>query len=111
MNVENDFASSPLCCNHMNDALCGDPKALPGDIDGVILLGGFIHDDLNNSPYAERHFAGALDQGFWRARLKDTMGLLFSHNAVSGRPGKVQTRKAELGIPLSSSATGVSVTR
>jgi len=33
MNVENDFASSPLYCNFMNNDLCGDPKALPaGDI-------------------------------------------------------------------------------
>jgi porin len=30
MNVENDFASSPLYCNFMNNMLCGDPKALPG---------------------------------------------------------------------------------
>jgi len=30
MNVENDFASSPLYCNYMNNMLCGDPKALPG---------------------------------------------------------------------------------
>jgi carbohydrate-selective porin OprB len=30
MNVENDFASLPLYCNYMNNALCGDPKALPG---------------------------------------------------------------------------------
>ena len=30
INVENDFASSPLYCNYMNNALCGDPKALPG---------------------------------------------------------------------------------
>jgi porin len=33
MNVENDFASSPLYCGFMNNGLCGDPKALPaGDI-------------------------------------------------------------------------------
>jgi porin len=30
MNVENDFASSPLYCTFMNNVLCGDPKALPG---------------------------------------------------------------------------------
>lgn len=30
MNVENDFASSYLYCNYMNNMLCGDPKALPG---------------------------------------------------------------------------------
>jgi porin len=33
MNVENDFASSPLYCYSMNNAICGDPKALPaGDL-------------------------------------------------------------------------------
>ena len=33
MNVESDFASSPLYCNYMDNALCDDPKALPaGDI-------------------------------------------------------------------------------
>ncbi len=33
MNVENDFASSALYCNFMNNAICGDPKALPaGDL-------------------------------------------------------------------------------
>ena len=30
MNVENDFASSPLYCSFLNNGLCGDPKALPG---------------------------------------------------------------------------------
>jgi hypothetical protein len=30
MNVENDFANSPLYCNYMNSGLCGEPKALPG---------------------------------------------------------------------------------
>jgi porin len=33
MNVENDFASSLLYCYSMNNAICGDPKALPaGDL-------------------------------------------------------------------------------
>ena len=240
MNVENDFASSPLYCNYMNNALCGDPKALPGgdighsaypdavwsarvrvrptpttyvqagvyevnqglytypnfrsgfkfdasqdsgvyvpvevgyeplvgagkmpghykigfgydsssnfknfaaaanatantstgatistrtgntqvwvlvdqmvvrqgptDTDGVILLGGFVHNDPNNSPYAEQYFAGALDRGFWQARPKDTVGLLFSYNTASGALGKAQAREAELGMPFSNSATGV----
>jgi len=79
----------------------------PGDTGGIILLGGFVHNDPNNSPYAEQYFAGALDQGFWRARPKDTVGLLFSYNTVSGALGKAQTREAELGIPFSNSATGV----
>jgi porin len=30
MNVEADFGTSALYCNFLNNALCGDPKALPG---------------------------------------------------------------------------------
>ena len=48
MNVENDFASSPLYCNFMNNALCGDPKALPGG-------------DIGHSAYPD---------GVWGARLR-----------------------------------------
>lgn len=48
MNVENDFASSPLYCNYMNNALCGDPKALPGG-------------DIGHSAYPD---------AVWAARLK-----------------------------------------
>lgn len=52
MNVENDFASSSLYCGFMNNALCGDPKALPGG-------------DLGHSAYPE---------GVWalRVRVKPT---------------------------------------
>lgn len=73
----------------------------------MTLLGGFVHNDPNNSSYAEQYFAGALDRGFWRARPEDTVGLLFSHNTVSGRLGKVRTREVELGIPFTNNATGV----
>jgi porin len=48
MNVENDFASSPLYCRLLNNALCGDPKALPGG-------------DIGHSAYPE---------GVWAARLR-----------------------------------------
>jgi porin len=45
MNVENDFASSPLYCNFMNNDLCGDPKALPGG-------------DIGHSAYPDAAWAG-----------------------------------------------------
>ncbi len=45
MNVENDFASSPLYCNYMNNGLCGDPKALPGG-------------DIGHSAYPDAVWAG-----------------------------------------------------
>lgn len=234
MNVENDFASSPLYCNYMNNALCGDPKALPGgdighsaypdavwggrirvrptpstyvvtgvyevnqdlysqadssglefgvprdsgvyvpiqvgyepevgrdqmpghyvigfgydsskfksfadalpsslgqstaprsgntqfwllvdqmlmrngpgDQDGVIALGGFVHNNEDNSPYGDQYFAGLLDYGFWRARPEDGVGLLFSYLSMSGALGKVQAEELELGLPVSNSATGI----
>ncbi len=78
----------------------------PGDQDGIIALGGFVHNDPNNSPYAEQYFAGLLDRGFWRARPQDTVGLLFTYNTVSGVLGKVQLLEAEFGIPFSNTATG-----
>ena len=46
MNVENDFASSPLYCNFMNNALCGDPKALPA--------GDFGHSAFPDGVWAGR---------------------------------------------------------
>ncbi len=49
--VSNDFAASPLYCNFMNNSLCGNPKALPGEI-------GF-------SSYPDAVWAG-------RARLRPT---------------------------------------
>ena len=48
MNVENDFASSSLYCNFMNNDLCGDPKALPGG-------------DIGHSAYPD---------AVWAARIK-----------------------------------------
>ncbi len=48
MNVENDFASSPLYCAFMNNGLCGDPKALPGG-------------DIGHSAYPD---------AVWAARMK-----------------------------------------
>ncbi|WP_158742308.1 carbohydrate porin [Acidisphaera sp. L21] len=232
MNVENDFASSPLYCNYMNNTLCGDPKALPGgdvghsaypdaawgarlrvrptgktyvqagvyqvnqaiytypafrsgfkfdgsrdsgvyvpvefayepligtdklpghykigfgydssgtftpfsaalnsivpaphhtgntqgwvlvdqmvrrqgagDIDGIIALAGFIHNDPSNSSYAEEYFVGVLDRAFWPKRPQDTIGIQFSYNTVSGALGKVQAQEMELGIPISNNAT------
>ena len=52
MNVENDFASSPLYCNFMNNDLCGDPKALPGG-------------DIGHSAYPDAAWAA-------RVRLRPT---------------------------------------
>ncbi len=61
-----------------------------GGQDGVIALGGLVHNDPTNSPYAEQYFVGLLDRGFWPARPRDTAGVLFTYNTVSGALGSVR---------------------
>jgi porin len=79
----------------------------PGPQDGVVVMGGFIHNNPINSVYAEQYFIGALDRGFWAARQQDAVAILFSYNTVSGQLGKVQAQEESLGLPISNSATGV----
>ena len=78
----------------------------PGDEDGVIALGGFVHNDPRNSVYAEQYFAGVIDRSFWPARPEDSIGLLFSYNTVSGTLSHVQAIEADFGLPFSNGATG-----
>jgi porin len=78
----------------------------PSDIDGIIILAGFVHNDPNNSAYAEQYFAGVLDRGFWPARPHDAIGLLVTHNTASRVLGRVQSREAALGLPISNGASG-----
>ena len=78
-----------------------------GDTAGIIALGGFIHNDPANSAYADQVFVGLLNGGFWPARPKDTIGLLFTYNTVSGQLGKAQAIEQEFGLPLSNGATGI----
>jgi porin len=70
-----------------------------GDTDGIILLGGAVHNETQTSIYAEQYFVGLLDSGFWKARPSDTIGLLFSYNTVSGQLGKTQALALEFGLP------------
>ena len=67
MNVENDFASSPLYCNFMNNGLCGDPKALPGG-------------DIGHSAYPEAVWAG-------RVRLRPLAALYVQGGAYEVNQG------------------------
>jgi porin len=79
----------------------------PGDTDGIVMLAGFVHNDPNKSVYAEQYFVGALDQDFWPARPRDTIGLLASYNTVSGHLGNIQGVEQALGLPYSNGATGI----
>jgi porin len=79
----------------------------PGKASGIIALCGFIHNDPNNSAYAEQYFAGVLDRGFWQSRSADTVALLVIHETISGRLGNVQGVDRALDLPYSNGATGI----
>ncbi len=79
----------------------------PGDGDGIIALAGYIQNDQNNTSYAEQYFSGLLDRGFWDARPKDGIALLFTYVGVSSRLAAVESIEQTLDLPLSNNATGV----
>jgi porin len=79
----------------------------PGDGAGLVALAGFIHNDPNESVYAEQYFVGAVARGFWKTRPQDAVGLLFTDEIVSGRLANVQGVEAALGLPITNGATGV----
>ena len=81
--------------------------ATAGAPDGIIVLGGYIHNNPANSVYADQLFAGVVDRGFWAARPQDAIALLSTYNTVSGQLGNVQAQELQLGLPLSNGATGV----
>ncbi len=38
------------------------------DQEGLYALGGYIHNNPDNSTYAEQYVAALVDRGFWRQR-------------------------------------------
>jgi porin len=77
----------------------------PSEQEGLYALGGYIHNNPENSTYAEQYFAALVDRGFWRTRPEDTVGLLFTYIGMSDTLASVQAEQAVLGIPLSNNAT------
>ena len=71
-----------------------------GATDGIIALAGFYHNDPSFSLRADQYYAAALDRDFWKARPFDTIGLMFSYNAISGKLGKTEALEQELGLPI-----------
>jgi porin len=83
MNVENDFASSPLYCNFMNNALCGDPKALPGG-------------DIGHSAFPDGVWAG-------RIRVRPTPDTYVETGAYEVNQGLYTNQYFSTGFPINES--------
>ena len=86
MNVENDFASSPLYCNYMNNALCGDPKALPGgDIGHSAFPDGVWAGRIRVRPTSDTHITtGVYEVNQDLYSNADRSGFEFSMSRASG---------------------------
>ncbi len=83
MNVENDFASSPIYCNFMNNALCGDPKALPGG-------------DIGHSAFPDGVWAG-------RIRVRPTPDTYVETGAYEVNQGLYTNQYFSTGFPINES--------
>lgn len=78
-----------------------------GDADGLVAMAGVVVNDPSNTAYAHQYFAALVDQGFWKARPNDAVGLLFTYVDVSGPLARAQAQQLALGQPLSNGASGV----
>jgi porin len=78
-----------------------------GDTAGLIGLAGYIHSNPDTNVYQDEAFLGMVDQGFWKARPQDTVGLRFIYQTVSGQLTQAQQEEQEFGLAFSNDATGV----
>jgi porin len=78
----------------------------PGDDEGIVLFGAYVHGDPATTAYEAQYTVGLIDKGFWRARPQDTAGLLLTYQKISGTLGRDQALQQEFGLPVDNSATG-----
>jgi len=82
MNVENDFASSPLYCFSMNNAICGDPKSLPaGDLGHSAFPDGVWAGRIRGRPTPDTY----VETGVYEVN----QGLYTNHYFGSGFPNNI----------------------
>jgi porin len=77
-----------------------------GAANGLIVLGGYVHNDANDTAYARQYFVGLIDAGFWAARPKDSVAVLVTYVDISHRLRQVETVEEDLSLPISNGATG-----
>lgn len=78
-----------------------------GDDAGVIGMLGYVHSNPDTIVYQDEAYVGLVDRGFWKARPKDTIGLLFIYQRVSNQLTQAQQIEESSGLPYSNGATGV----
>lgn len=79
----------------------------PGAHDGLTTLAGCVHNDPSTYARADQVYVGLLDQDFWKARPKDIVGLLYTHQTMNGRLSGEQSLDIDYGLTIANSASGV----
>jgi porin len=79
----------------------------PGASDGLIFLGGYVHSDPAVVSRADQVYAGLYDKDFWSRRPQDIIGLLYTHQTMSGRLSGEQALEVQQDLPLADTASGV----
>ncbi len=82
----------------------------PGGGDGVVVLGGYDHNDptSNAAIYTDQIFVGVQDLDFWKARPLDQINALINYQRISGYAGKTQAIDIEEGLPVAEYYNGAS---
>ncbi len=80
----------------------------PGANAGLVLLGGYSHNDPETATREDQYYLGAQDGDFWHARPLDQINLLMTYQNVSGLVGKSQAIAIEEGLPPAETADGAS---
>ncbi len=77
---------------------------------GLVLLGGYSHNDPETSIGEDQYYVGAQDGGFWRRRPFDQINVLMTYQNVSGLAARSQAIALAEGLPPQltvNGATGV----
>ncbi len=77
----------------------------PGATDGIIVFGGYYHNDPSSALRANQYEIAALDRAFWKARPFDTIGLAFSYMSVPNALTRTEELQQEQGLPITGTAS------
>ena len=80
----------------------------PGANNGLIVLGGYTHNDPTSSLGEDQYYAGAQYGNFWSARPLDQINTLLTYQTISGLAGKSQAIAIEEGLPPALTVGGAS---
>jgi len=79
----------------------------PAGDQGLIAMAGFVHNNSENTSYAEQYYAAIVDNGFWHRRPQDSVNFLFLYLKISPDLIAVQNVEEQYNLPISNNATGV----